>query len=41
MCGDSAAAAAEQTVDPGGTLELGGEYQDPIQVDIPSDDTEG
>lgn len=29
------------TVKPGETLELGGEYQDPIQVEIPSDDTDG
>lgn len=41
VSGDSAAAAAEQPVGPGETLELGGEKQDPIQVDIPSDDSEG
>lgn len=29
------------TVKPGETLELGGEYQDPIQVEIPADGTEG
>lgn len=41
VSGDSAAVAAEQTVEPGETLELGGEKQDPIQVEIPSDDSEG
>ncbi|CAH0229741.1 hypothetical protein SRABI98_02713 [Microbacterium sp. Bi98] len=41
VSGDSTTATAEQTVRPGETLELGGEYQDPIQVDIPSDDSEG
>lgn len=41
VSGDSMTATAEQTVRPGETLELGGEYQDPIQVDIPSDDSEG
>ncbi|MGK3948528.1 hypothetical protein [Microbacterium sp. K2] len=41
VSGDSAAAAAEQTVGPGETLELGGEKQDPIQVDIPADDSDG
>lgn len=29
------------SVKPGETLELGGEYQDPIQVEIPSDDADG
>lgn len=41
VSGDSAAAASEQTIGPGETLELGGEKQDPIQVDIPSDDSDG
>ena len=41
VSGDSAADASEQTTGPGETLELGGEKQDPIQVDIPSDDSEG
>ena len=30
-----------QTVKPGETLELGGEYQDPIQVEVPSDSSDG
>ncbi|MGJ0390732.1 hypothetical protein [Microbacterium sp. CGR1] len=29
------------SVKPGETLELGGEYQDPIQVEVPSDGTDG
>lgn len=29
------------TVKPGETLELGGEFQDPIQVEIPSEDSDG
>lgn len=44
IAGDVSAADTAQpgvTVRPGETLELGGEYQDPIQVEIPSDDTEG
>lgn len=41
VSGDTAAVAAEQTVGPGETLELGGEKQDPIQVDLPSDDSDG
>ncbi len=41
VSGDSTAVTAEQTLRPGETLELGGENQDPIQVDIPSDDSEG
>ncbi|WP_311258820.1 hypothetical protein [Microbacterium sp. WCS2018Hpa-9] len=41
VSGDLDASQAEQTVKPGETLELGGEKQDPIQVDIPSDDSDG
>lgn len=44
IAGDVAAADTAKpgaTVKPGETLELGGEYQDPIQVEIPADDTEG
>lgn len=44
IAGDAASVEAVNpgaTVRPGETLELGGEYQDPIQVEIPSDDTEG
>jgi hypothetical protein len=33
--------APAPTVEPGETLELGGEKQDPIQVDIPADDSDG
>lgn len=35
------APAVRDTVEPGETLELGGESQDPIQVEVPSDDAEG
>lgn len=41
VSGDSTASAAVQTVRPGETLELGGENQDPIQVDIPADGSDG
>lgn len=41
VSGDSEATTAERTVKPGETLELGGENQDPIQVDIPPDDSDG
>lgn len=41
VSGGQDASTAEQTVKPGQTLELGGEKQDPIQVDIPSDDSDG
>ena len=35
------APAAEATVKPGETFEVGGEKQDPIQVEVPSDDPAG
>ncbi|WP_372969660.1 hypothetical protein [Microbacterium sp.] len=35
------APAAEATVKPGDTFEVGGEKQDPIQVEVPSDDPAG
>lgn len=43
IAGDASAADTAQpgvTQKPGETLELGGEYQDPIQVEIPSDDAD-
>lgn len=41
VSGDQSTSTPEQAVKPGETLELGGEYQDPIEVEVPSDDSEG